>query len=520
MSYTISNNRFIISWPNEESSSTPTSFSFALHSRITHLFYNCLHFLFPSFFHKSEKFVLNKNHILYINSDSFKEFEDKIKSTLLKNYRLQLSKESKVSNLPAILNALGINRFCNAKFTNFLSKQIAKAIENKDRSKIEFYTKVFRKLPPKKIREALSARDINKGVNLLAYAAHHNFPAAVALIRDAVDPVFLKEISLQRDYHHWTTLHHLALMNDGEYSYKTVKKWARIDAKTVTQFFCESPSMLRKYIRKDARKFSTSSSKQPLCLYFRNADPQQPTEEQLPFDSLMKKHASLFSREPKCFKSIPQIEASLFQTLWADMSIIGNGSALYNLSRTRNGAALAQIDAHLRKISMHGEDGLALTPVQYDDHGEKLPDDANVGIGTEARIDFAKNDVVTLYGGEHCSRLDDDDAPDYGFDFSDKEYLGTHIDGLHFRSYGSTIIHSAPNVAFASFPTMFGVSFVAIRATRPILRKDKVCMNYGSGYFKSRGCLPIEIRPKARKVMQECPTPEEERYLAIPIRQN
>lgn len=381
-----------------------------------------------------------------------------------------------------------VDKFCftHPLFENSMANQLAEAIGEKN---IDQLKTIIANSPKDELSAALKAQDIHKGVNLLAYAAHHNNPQAVKLISASLDIDFLKEILLQKDKHGWTSLHHLALMEDEDCCYYNLQNLSGIDTKKVSDFFCESPWMLKKYVQPNASKFSTLSTLKPIKLYYRDGN----QEQYLSFEELIKQHGHHFNCLPECFKLIPQVEPAVFKTLWVAMKE----------RIARDEIKLKQLDEYLKKVVESEEDGVFLTPITFNDRNEKLPNHIKTGLGIKARRDFHCDDIVTLYAGEYLftNEISKSRSTDYAYAINEKIL----VDGFKFRSYGSTALHSAPNVQFWQIESMLGINFVAMCAIDEIKAGDQICENYGEDYFKKRKIIPLETRPEALKKMESNP---------------
>lgn len=376
--------------------------------------------------------------------------------------------------------------FTHPLFEDSLAKQMARSIMEKN---IDQLKTLIANSAKEELSAALKAQDIHKGVNLLAYAAHLNNPEAVKLISASLNIDFLKEILLQKDKHGWTPLHHLALMEDDGCCYKNLENASGIDTKKISDFFSESPWMLRKYVQPRASKFSTLHSIKPIKLYYRDGN----EEQYLSFEELIKQHGQHFNCLPESFKLIPQVEPDFFRSLWVAMKE----------RIERDEIKLKQLDEHLKKVIKSGEDGVFLAPITFNDRNEKLPDHIKTGLGIRARRDFYCDDIVTLYAGEYffADEMNKSRSTDYAYAINEKIL----VDGLKFRSYGSTALHSAPNVQFWQIESMLGINFVAMCAIDEIKAGDQICENYGEDYFKKRKIIPLETRPEALKKMENNP---------------
>lgn len=496
MDYKIENKKFIL--PAFEPQQSINERSFDLYNKITHVFFRFIHLICPCF-NKSVSVRLNKKEIIHVSVDSYQKWRSSAHFASLVNMgrdlNIDLEKKRSIPNeIKEVIKVLKAQKALEYDFKHPVALEIFNAIEANDNQSL---VKIFETTPAQTLTEALKSQDTRKNVNILAFAAHRNNFQAVDLISAFTDVHVLKEILIQKDIHEWTPLHHLALMDDQGLRYKDLKKKADIDTKKVSRFLCESPSMLRKYIRSDASKFSTESKTKPLQLYFRQGEPDQKEEQHLAYAPFIREHGHQFSIVPRYFKSIPQINAEVFRSKWAEMKE----------PMVRDENKLLLIDQHLQSIFDNGEEnGLALTPIKHNDRGEKIPEEIKVGVGLEARRDFRLNEVVTLYGGEYFTDTNPSNYPssDYGFGNDKKE----NIDGLYVRSYGSSAVHSAPNVKFEE-NTVLGVTFVAFKAIDDIQTNQQVCINYGPEYFKGRGIVPLETRPEARDQMRINPSQNE-----------
>lgn len=399
----------------------------------------------------------------------------------------------------------------NSDFQSALAKDIVHSMEEQNYKNLR---KILERQSKDDLSQALLEQDSKKQANLLTYAAHNNDLNAIDLICSVIETDLLKKILVQKDKHEWTALHHLALMSDNGQRYKALKKRAAIDSKKVSKFFCESPYMLRKYIRQDAGRFSTLSDKKPMGIYFKEANLDNADEQYIPYKVFAQKHGHLFSRPPECFKSIPQLRPEFLRALWEDMSD----------KIKRDESRVQQIDDHLKDILAGGEEkGIYLAPIKFNDKGESLPEEINVGIGGLARKDFKHQNIVTLYGGEYFTKKfpePNDRSRDYMFTIHPE---GT-VDAVNVRSYGASFAHSAPNIRFEQIPSMLGFSFVSMTANEDIHENELLCLSYGPDYFKSRNIIPLETRPAAREQMEKNPSPHpdakwrQECYLKIQAR--
>lgn len=396
-------------------------------------------------------------------------------------------------------------------YQNALAQEIVQASEEKNYENLK---RILQEASQDNLSEALLEQDSKKQANLLAYAAHKNDLKAIDLITSVIETDLLKKILLQKDKHEWTALHHLALMTDKGKRYKELKKRAEIDAKTVSKFFCESPYMLRKYIRSNAGRFSTLSEKKPMHIYFKKVNLDAAEEQHIPYREFAQKHGHLFSHTPEYFKSIPQLRPEFLRALWEDLSV----------EMKRDESRVQQVDDHLKAILAAGEEtGIYLAPIKYNDKGGKLPEEINVGVGALARKDFKFQNIVTLYGGEYYTKKYPD-PKDSKSDYRFSTHLEDTVDALKVRSYGASFSHSAPNIRFEQIPSMLGFSFVSMTANEDIQENEQLCLSYGPDYFKSRKILPLETRPAAREKMEKNPSQDsdaqwrQECYLKVEAR--
>ncbi len=301
-------------------------------------------------------------------------------------------------------------------------------------------------------------------------------------------------------------------MKDKGLRYKTLKKKVNVDTKSTGKFYCESPSMLRKYIQSKTKQFSGKSKKTDATfkLYFREGKPGQRIEHHLTFEDFKQKFGGLLTAKPKNFKVIPHLRADFVRARWFEMEKVA-----------REEKKLQMIDQYLQEIYQKGEeDGLAIAKMEYTDRGEKIPDHIQLGVGIEARRQYKCGQLIALYGGEYSENgkypQNRSGAYNYGC-HSQKET----ISGLRFRSYGSTFLHSAPNARFLEAVNILGISYLFMEAITDINEGDYICENYGEGYFKSMNVEPFEVRPKAREEMENNPSADptqrarQEYYLAI-----
>ena len=400
-------------------------------------------------------------------------------------------------------------RVFGAQFSHPLAQQMSQAIENINTQGLQ---NLIQSVSQQELQDALKAEETKKGVNLLSLAAYLDNFEAVDLISSSTEEPLLKEILIQQDKCEWTAFHHLVLMKDKGLRYKTLKKKVNIDTKTIGKFYCESASMLRKYVRSQTKKFSGKCQKADATfkLYFREGKPGQRIEHHLTFEDFKIKFGSMLTAKPKNFKVIPHLNADFVRSRWFEMQKIA-----------RDERKLQMIDQHLQEIYQKGEeDGLAVAKMEYTDRGEKIPDNIHLGVGVEARRQFKCGQLIALYGGEHFENgkypRNRSGAYNYGC-ISQKET----ISGLRFRSYGSTFLHSAPNAKFSEAENILGISYLFMEAIAEINEGEYICENYGEAYFNSMGIDPFEVRPKAREEMENNPPADpmlrarQKNYLAI-----
>lgn len=434
---------------------------FTIYSRKVHLLIEIFRRIFCCI-KKSEKVRLNDQKIIYTS-------------------------HSNAEKIRTILKSLPKYDF-HPEFANEAAKNLAEAIKKGEHQQLN---NLMTKTSKSELLKALEAQDNKKGVNLLSYAAYINNSMAVQFLSSACESAQLKKLLTQKDKSNWTALHHLALMNDDGASYRMMKKKAAIDTKTVSEFYCESPSMFRKFIKENPGKFSTQAKKtdKGAKLYFRDGMPGKKTEQHLTLDEVQQQYGKLFSHKPHQFKFIPHFNAKYLKDRWLEKE-----------KTSVNKKSLAALDIHLKSIYVKGEeDGIAVTTVKYDDRGMKIPEKINLGVGAEARKEFHKGDLITLYGGEYFAEgeMPAGRSRDYSYGGGSDT-----IDGLRFRSYGSTFIHSAPNTKFWEIESSLGFKFLAFKALDEIAAGESLCLSYGSGYFSSRQIVPLEIRPAAMMRMK------------------
>jgi hypothetical protein len=419
---------------------------------------------------------------------------------------------------------IDLDRFCYAKFHDVkitlppakpiefrapqfnIAKQLYELIDQGNDEQLERFIKASSK---PYLSLALQEQDDVKKMNVFSYAAHINNSRAIDIMASYIDVDLLKEVVAQQDNTGWTAFHHLALMVDNGKCYKKMKELTGINTKTMTQFFCESPSMLRKYLRPNPRRFSANHDQKDFHIYLREGVKinHERSEHRLTFEELKQKYGSKFTKVPEYFKIIPHAERDFFKTCWT------NG--IDNVGR--NEEHLSEVDRHLKAIyEAKEETGVALATIEQTDKDEPISPDLNLGLGVEARRDFKEKELVTLYGGEQRTS-DRQFTDDYTYHYIDG------IDGLQFRAYGSMCAHSAPNIDFNNVTSLLGIIFVVMHAISDIFSGDQVCESYGHCYFGQRDIIPIEIRPEARRLMEEnlskdAQTTLIQRYLAIPYR--
>lgn len=482
--------------------------SITLHSRVWHVVINFFHTLFPRFFkNHSTKVELNANKVVYVSAKSYQAWRTSQPIVdWAKSHHLILDGQEIAKEIKQILRVL-----THVKFKSQEAEEIIQAMEGRDHEGLKA---LLEKKNKAELRALLLEQDPERKATLLAYAAHHNHLEAVDLLTAAMDQQLLHDVLIKKDKHQWTALHHLALMNDGGKRYKELKKKGNVDAKRVSEFLCESPYMLRKYIRVNAGRFSTLSEKRPMQIYFKKVN-HQAKEQHLMYDDFSKKYGKHFSRKPDHFKSIPQLKAEYIQSLWETLPD----------KIEKNKSRLLKLDHHLKAILSYGEEsGICLARIKYNDKGEKLPEEIDVGIGAQARRDFKCNDIVTLYAGEYFNekhpKPSDFPTSDYAFGSELKET----IEALKVRSYGSSFIHSAPNIRFEQIASIFGFTILSMTANEDIKKDDQLCLSYGPKYFESRHILPLETRPAAREQMQKHPASDssakwtQECYLKVDAR--
>ncbi len=319
-------------------------------------------------------------------------------------------------------------------------------------------------------------------LNPIGFAARQdNDQAVMILFKKAMNFQIAKEMLLQEDKSHWTALHHIALVTN-ESCYRKIKKVSQIDTKQKTspnKFYCESPSFLRQCIKENPKRFSAQ-----LNIYVRSGDPENPKEEKLNFSEMISEYGDQFTNKPTYFRSIPFGTRDYFKAVW-----------LNSTYPKRNPVKLPELDQHLCAIyDRMEENGLALTTVTHDDKGNKLPERVKIGLGVTTRHDYFKKDKwVTLYGGEYFYQSKNPSS-DYGYLIS--EDINFSSDAEKYRSFGATLLHSLPNVAWEEIWTIFG-PFTGLRAIEDIPERTGITLNYGSGYFKCRKIECIELKPAA-----------------------
>lgn len=456
--YKINNNKITIT--GDESPSVECR----IYSKKMHIIMKIIHFILPCLV-DSQKILLHDDKFIYTS----KKNADKIRN---------------------VIKALPINNF-DPEFSSDLATRMAQFIRNGESGKLK---NLINSVSKKELNKALEAKDSHKQANLLSYAAYVNNSFAVELIGNACDQEQLKKILTLKDKVHWTALHHLALMNDGGVQYRALKKKSEVDTKKVSKFYCESPSMLRKYIKVNPGRFSAEGLKadKRAKLYFRDGAPNSRKEVQLSLEEFKSKHGKLFSHEPEHFKFVPHLTAKFLKNRWKELQ-----------KPERDKKGLKKLDAHLKEIYQRGgEYGIAVTTATYDDRGRKIPSNINLGVGSEARKSFKVGDLVTLYGGEYFAEGDFPKGRSGDYSFRD-DNLKCTVDGLRFRAYGSTFLHSAPNTKFWEIKSALGINFLAFKAIDKIDSGEMLCVSYGPNYFAARDIVPFEARPAARKKMEQ-----------------
>lgn len=480
----ISNNH--ISLISSNNRSTNSASKIDLHSKTEHIFFSVIQFLFPCWSFTQKINLNGSSNPIFINLKSYQKWrQGKDVLEWVKTLSSNPFNEKNISKqIRAVLAHFPKHQlYRNPQFNHPIAKQLGEFLINNEQLDFEKYLK---RIPKKDLQEALLCKDNNKQTNILALTAHYDNFKAVDQIASLLPSDQLKQILLQTDKTGWTALHHLGLMSDSGFLYKALKKKANIDTKKVGEFYCESPSMLRKYIRSNPKRFSTATEANKI--FFRDGPPQMRTETTLTYSELMKKHGSKFSEKPKHFKFIPHVKRDTMRSLWAQRKEV-----------KRDRADLKKIDLHLHKIYKLGyEEGVALCTVKHSDNGKKLPDNLDLGVGAEARQAFKEDDLVTLYGGRYYPVETPDRKPNsYTYHSSQDEIM----DGALYRAYGSSLLHSAPNTEFYTISSSL-ITFLSYRALEDISAKSQLCVSYGRNYFLCKGYSPLETRPEARKRME------------------
>jgi hypothetical protein len=363
--------------------------------------------------------------------------------------------------------------FKSPQFSNPISKILANLIESHAHDQLEIALNSINK---DEFFEVLSDLDASKGINLLSFAAHLNNTEAVDALCATLEIEDLKKILLLNDSGRWTAFHHLAIMKDKGERYKALKAKTGINTKSIGDFFCESPFMLRKYIKKGPHPFKAvdNTNKSGFHLFFREGDLEDRVEHRLGFQDFKENFGHLTTVVPKTFQVIPYGKPEYFRLQWI------KGPGFKNNK-------MGLVDTYLRRVLQIGEDeGVALTTVTRKDDGKRIPAKVKLGLGIETRKYFKTNDLVTMYGGELVSPWEE----------ARSLFQCDAADGSLYRSYGSSILHSTPNVFFCTFPCSFG-SMIALIAVEDIPENTPVCVDYGEEYFKLINMIPLEIRPKA-----------------------
>jgi hypothetical protein len=378
--------------------------------------------------------------------------------------------------------------FKEARFINPLVQELAQLIQT--RNHVQLMSKLDL-IEEDKLSEIFNCKDTEKEINLLSFAAHLSNCTAVDVICSTLNISTLMQVLLLTDKCGWTAFHHLAIMRDKGVRYKIMKKKTGIDTKKIGDFFCECPSMLRKYTKDAPHKFRavTRTNDTGLHLYFRNGDPGERVEHRLGFQDFKEQFGHLLTSIPKTFQVIPYGKRKYFRHQWIKGPF-------------HQGNKLNLIDNYLKRIlEEKGEKRLSLATVTHTDDGRRIPRGIQLGLGVESRKAFKEKELVTLYGGELFTPWD-------SFKSSSSLYQYNNMDGVHYRSYGSSALHSAPNIEFNEQRSCLGNVFVLIKAVEPIPAKTKLCIDYGIRYFKSRQISPFEIRPKAFQKIRSHPDPK------------
>lgn len=362
------------------------------------------------------------------------------------------------------------------EFENELSQSIFLYIRNGDLQRLESLVKTS---GDQDLREALLARDQKRGANLIAFAAHIENLEVLDFFLLEIEDKLLKAIAIQKDQLGWTAFHHFALLGDNWMRYRLLKQKTGVNTKSITEFFCESPSMLKKYLQPEPARFSARSS------HIYVVDEASDTEQCLTLEEFHNNYGELLTEKFQTFKFIPHAKAKFFKSHWA------TGRHL----RNRNGEKLVLLDHHLLNLyQKKKEEGVALAFIRRTDEGEPIPETVQLGLGVKTRKQFEPGALVTLYGGEQF-------LPYHEFK-EGSMYRAGRIDGRVHRAYGSMVLHSAPNAVFCHIDTLLGISILGLQAISSIPKNTSVCINYGIRYFVCLDILPYEIRPKARKEME------------------
>ncbi len=372
-----------------------------------------------------------------------------------------------------INNNLGFNEL---NFTPYsekkaLSSQLFLAIEENN---IDIIKKLFEISSNDSIKKALCIRKYTiHGLNVFSFAAHKNNVSIVRLIAaKALELGILNKVLTLVDQSYWNAFHHLALMEDDCDCYKEIKKLSGIKPKKITKFYCESPSFLRQCLKENPKRFSSS-----LKIYVRSGPPNDRKEVKLNFDELLDQYGDQFTVKPKQFRLIPYGTNVYFSYAWQNSDY-----------RSRDETLLAELDALLLRIRECAEEsGLAITPLTHNDKGE--PISVKVGMGVETLRKFKARELTTPYGGRMTYEFNI--INEYTYDIDD-DYTA---DGENFRSYGSTLPHSFPNVYWNDISTILG-PITCQRVLEDTPEGTCLALDYGAEYFYKK-FTPIELRPKA-----------------------
>ncbi len=362
------------------------------------------------------------------------------------------------------------------KLDNLLALSIYDAIKEKSIPKL---SQIFREATHDSLYTALTTHhpQLNQ-LTPLGYAAQEEFSEGVYFIAGSVSAVTLEFLLTRLDSKNWTPLHHIAIIDDNGVCYKKIKKLSRVNSKTITEHYCESPSFMRQCLKDKPRRFTRS-------IYVRTGNLGERKEELLTFEEVKKKYNSIFTEPPSYFQSIPHCTIKYFRDIYKHFFVY-----------TRNERKLNAIDDHLKNIYIErGEHQLALATVTYDDEQKPLDEEVTqkIGFGVETRDKFKKNQSITLCGGEkYCGKRI---SSIYAFSVDDNLIFS---DGKERRSFGSMMLHSFPNTRWTTTKTILG-PLLSVSANEDIPKDSLLTGFYGTNHFSLIGSTPSELCPKAKR---------------------